>query len=101
MCISPYRTFDREGIVTCCLYGDDLWLKVHELIAGVPVVCACIDQQLTYIPDSQECALFLQNINEGRNDQMLHAIIIYLRQLLGRPFDMGVLIRDPDITERL
>ncbi len=99
--IMPPGTFHQEGITTSCLYGDDLWLKTHQLLAGVPVVSACIDQQLTYIPDSQECALFFQNIHGGRNDQMLSSIIDYLRRRLGKPFDMATLIRDVGIDKRL
>lgn len=99
--IMPSSTFEKEGITTCCLYGDDLWLKAHQLLAGVPVVCACLDQQLTYIPDSQECALFLQNINGGRNDQMLLAIIDYLQRRFGKSFDIASLARDANIDKRL
>ena len=99
--IMPPSTFDQEGITTSCLYGDDLWLKTHQLLAGVPVVSACIDQQLTYIPDSQECALFFQNIDGGRNDQMLSSIIDYLQHRSDKPFDIAALIRDADIDKQI
>ena len=99
--IMPPSTFDVEGIDSCCLYGDDLWLTTHQLLAGVPVVSACLDQSLTYIPDSQECALFLQNIDGGRNDQMLSAIIKYLRRTLDNGFDFASLARDADVAQRL
>lgn len=31
------RLFNKEILINCCLRADDLWLKCHEILEGVPV----------------------------------------------------------------
>lgn len=76
--ILPKYCFDEEAIKKTCLFGDDIWLKIMELCAGVRVVdCGCgFVQEL--VDGSQECALFHENQERERNDVYLDNIFQYL-----------------------
>ena len=71
----PQAAFDAEVIRRCCLAADDIWLKVVEVSAGVPVVAATTDQLLEYVPDTQEVALCHVNTEAGGNDVILAALL--------------------------
>lgn len=72
----PSETFDAEGIKKTCLTADDLWLKVMQVKAGIPVVAATSDQLLDYVPGTQgEEALCHQNTESGVNNIVLKAIL--------------------------
>lgn len=63
--------FDAQAIRENCLWADDLWLKVMELMSDVPVVLARPYEQLHYLPDSQEEALHRLNVGQNHNDVQL------------------------------
>ncbi len=65
--------FDREAILATCLATDDLWMKAAETMLGIPVVQACKNRSLKYIPGSQEETLWTQNREE--NDIQLQKIL--------------------------
>lgn len=69
------EVFDESAIRETSLLADDLWLKVHELRLGVPVVWTGVNASLTYIPDTQQNALYHDNLNGGRNDQVLASLL--------------------------
>lgn len=71
----PAAAFDADVIRRCCLAADDIWLKVVEVSAGVPVVAATTDQLLEYVPDTQEVALCHVNTEAGGNDVILAALL--------------------------
>lgn len=77
------ETFNLEAIKQTCLNADDLWLKVMEIISGVPVVVARKPCKLTYIDGSQETALWKQNDSLGANDPQFAAILDRYNQLGG------------------
>lgn len=87
----PPELFDEESIHSLCLEADDLWLKAMELVAGVPVVRASNPELIRTIADSQETALYLQNLNENRNDVFLTNVIGYIKEVYGKDL----------VTERL
>ncbi|WP_332406554.1 glycosyltransferase [Pseudolactococcus laudensis] len=60
---------DLERIKKSCFYTDDLWLKAMETKADTPVVCCSrFSLGLLNIPNSQEEALNVRNINQFQND---------------------------------
>ncbi len=65
--------FDEAAIRTSALFTDDLWLFVHELRLGIPVVSAA-PYELDYVADSQACALCHENLERGGNDGVLAAL---------------------------
>lgn len=66
--------FNKEVILEHCLWADDLWLKVMELLSDVPVVVAQPFEGLRYLPGSQETALCHQNVDQNQNDIQLAQI---------------------------
>lgn len=65
--------FDEGAIRESALFADDLWLFAHELRTGIPVV-ATEPYGLSYVVDSQECALYHENLDRGGNDAVLDAL---------------------------
>ena len=87
---------DKETIKRTCLYQDDFWLKVLELFVGIPVVVSEEYKGLCYTPDSQDCGLWHENVDHGRNDRQLLQIQEEIdcqygkdafRQMLKKSFD--------------
>lgn len=71
------RWFDKESIKMCAENQDDLWLKFNEIIDGIPVVYAGIEEEDILIRESQSNALYIQNAHGGKND-------ICINQLMNR-----------------
>lgn len=68
--------FDASAIKACALNGDDIWLKVCEVLAGTSVTWApCRRMHPHTIPESQATALNATNVKEGRNDVILQATL--------------------------
>ena len=65
------EVFDADAICELSLLADDLWLMVHEMRLGIPVVNTLGTFPLSYIPGSQEKGLYLENLENGRNDAIL------------------------------
>lgn len=80
----PQELYDEESIKSLCLEADDLWLKAMELAAGIPVVRASNPELIRTIADSQETALYLQNLNENRNDVFLSNVISHIEKIFGK-----------------
>lgn len=88
--LMPSETFNADEIERTCLTADDLWLKVMQVKAGVPVVAATGDQLLNYVPGTQgEEALCHQNTESGVNNIVLKVILEEVRRqgVLTRNFD--------------
>lgn len=73
------RAFDVKGIQRTCLYADDLWLKVMEVLAGTKVVCPEPSRAINYVEDSQGINLCDENLGRGGNDSALANIIAYVK----------------------
>ena len=71
----PVETFDIERIKNECIDGDDLWLKFMTVKNGVKAVCIKEKINNREIPDSQDTALWKQNVNENKNDVTVRAIL--------------------------
>lgn len=93
----PPMTYDADLIKKHCLVADDVWLKVIETIAGVPVVAATADQLLEYVPDTQLIALCHVNTEAGGNDVILASLLGELESkgVLPKPF--ADLVRDDSL----
>lgn len=72
-CFSP-EIFDKRDINETCLFGDDLWLKMNEILNRVPTVLAAPSRKLDYVDGTQETALWLDNKEAGRNDSQIQSI---------------------------
>lgn len=66
------RLFDRQAIRTTCLMADDLWMKANELMEDIPVVLACRNRGLRFVPGSQDDSLW--NTNREKNDEQWNRI---------------------------
>lgn len=74
----PPETYNAQAIEELCINADDIWLKTMQLIAGIPVVAATSNQELSYISGSQHVALWHSNIDEGDNDEYFkHLLDLY------------------------
>lgn len=84
------EVFNEDLVRETSVMADDLWLMVHELRLGIPVVNTWVNPGLTYIPGSQESGLYLENLENGRNDTILRCLFdrypeteVKLKRLLG------------------
>lgn len=69
------NVFDILKIKKCCLYADDLWLKIQEIMRGIPVISTPDKIKLNFIEDSQNTALWKSNDTNNQNDFQLREII--------------------------
>lgn len=67
--------FDGETIKRVCLYADDIWLKVQQVLENVPVVLAAPNRPLVYIEETQTNCLFQVNGIQGKNDEQFRRVI--------------------------
>jgi len=74
------EAFDEQVITKTCLFGDDLWLKINEVMNNVPTVLAGTNRKLRYIDGTQESSLWLDNKIGGRNDRQLADIDAEIRE---------------------
>ena len=58
---------DIPAIQRTCPNNDDLWLKVMQLVADIPVVVTK-GQKRRYVPESQELGLWRYNVLKGGTD---------------------------------
>ena len=72
--IIPDAAFDSEAIKSTCLFGDDLWLKLHESEEGVPTVLAAPSRDLEFLEGTQETSLWYRNKNDSGNDVQIRRI---------------------------
>jgi len=70
------QALDAGTIKSCCLNTDDLWLKVNEVLAGVPVVWMQTQKIHPWtVPNSQGTNLNSSNVLGGQNDEILVDIL--------------------------
>lgn len=92
--------FDKNTILRDCLFADDLWLKINEIISEIPVVLAEEYAGLSYVAGTQTERLCEQNVNEGQNDVQLQKIISWADSKYGKGFILNSL-KNPKIGEKL
>ena len=74
------RLLDTEAIKEVCLNNDDIWLKMLELLCGVPIVLASLGpNDLHLIPGSQKVSLQSSNVDYSMNDTVLCDVMRYLK----------------------
>lgn len=77
------KWFDKDKMVEMCLWADDIWLKLIEIMSGVPVVAAMPCEDLRYLPGSQEIGLYHKNVDADQNDVQLQKIEEWLKPEYG------------------
>ena len=81
--IMPDEVCDSEAFMRCCPFADDVWIKVVSAAYGIPVVLPLKrHHQLVQVAESQECALWKENVLGGGNDAQIDAAIQYCEQKL-------------------
>lgn len=76
-CLDPH-VFDEDAIARTCLYADDLWLKVMEVLKGTSTVCPSDGFTLDYVEGTQDVALYTTNLHQGGNDAQINEIMKYV-----------------------
>ena len=66
--IATKRWFDIDTIQKLCLYQDDLWLKINEILDRISIVYVKKMREDKIIEDAQINALYNQNLYENQND---------------------------------
>ncbi|MBR3874038.1 MAG: glycosyltransferase [Clostridia bacterium] len=76
--------FDKQSIIDNCLFADDIWLKIMELIAGIPVVVSEKYVDLKYIPGSQTERLCDANVELNQNDIQYQKSVEWAEEKFGK-----------------
>lgn len=79
------------------LSADDVWLKVVETIADVPLVAATADQLFDCVSDTQHVALCHGNLDAGGNDVILDSLLGDLEGSGVLPEPIADLVRDDSL----
>ena len=87
----PVHLFDqallnKEAILGHCIYADDIWLKLMEIVCDIPVVLADRQQNLQIIEGSQSTKLADMNISERMNDKQLEDSINWFDSKYGKRY---------------
>jgi len=70
---------DAKSIEAVCLDCDDIWLKMFELLCGLPVVLASKKkQEFLIVPGSQKNSLQSINVDGNGNDISLRSVMRFL-----------------------
>lgn len=67
--------FNKEILLRTCLFADDLWLKIMQVMIGTPTSLADEQSPLKYVAGTQESALWKNNVCSNENDIQLSAIL--------------------------
>lgn len=78
-----FKYFQESLVKDMCLYTDDLWLKTVEVLSGVPVVQPRKFGHLQHTKNSQDEALWYENVLQGRNNADLEKIRLWADDLCG------------------
>jgi len=75
---------NESSFTELCPYGDDIWFWGMAVLNGTKI--KIVDQKfdLSFVPDSQDTALWRDNDKGGRNDVMLKAFFDRYPRLVGR-----------------
>lgn len=95
--------FDLESIGKTAANCDDLWLKYHEIINGIPVVYTKPSQNDITIEGSQIYRLTDQNLYGGENDRCMDELSVRLKKQYSacyREWFQNLMTWDKFITEK-
>lgn len=87
--------FDRDVVMNRCLWADNLWVKIMELVSDVPVVLAHEIEPLRYVEDTQEETLFQINGELNQYDTQLQDVTAWLDEVF-YPNILQEKLRDPE-----
>lgn len=95
------EVFNVDNIIKYCMYADDVWLKVMELISGIPIV-QVPTRMLDRCDDIfVENGLYQQYNKKGGNDRQLHGVLNFYNNfnetrmsLTERIFSTGIVYED-------
>jgi glycosyltransferase involved in cell wall biosynthesis len=75
--------FRKDLFMRLCPHGDDIWFWAMAVLKGtkIKIVDGC-NFQLTEIKEAQECALWYENVNGGRNDEQLRNVFEHYPEIL-------------------
>lgn len=101
------EVFNTDCIKKCCLYADDIWLKVMELISGIPVLR--VPTRLLDVSDEEfvKDGLYQQYNGTGGNDRSLHKLLgrydyfnCMKKSLIEKIFSTGIVYEDEMVEGR-
>lgn len=75
----PDITFDSDSIKTQCIDGDDIWLKFMSVMNEMKTVCIKENLENKEIPDTQQTALWKQNVGANKNDLSIQNVLKTLK----------------------
>lgn len=73
--------FDRDLVLNRCLWADNLYVKIMELVSDVPVVLAHRIEPLRYVEDTQGETLFQINGEQNQYDTQLVDVTEWLDEV--------------------
>ena len=76
------EVYNLEIIKKYCLNADDIWIKFMGILYNVPVVLVSKNEKLVYIKNTQDIALYKNNIYRGENDKQLKNLLNYYQNIL-------------------
>lgn len=72
------EVFNESVLMGFCLYADDIWLKIMQLISGTQTVYVDgMSFPIKTIEYTQDCALYKYNLHGGGNDVCINRLIEY------------------------
>ena len=77
---------NKEAILDHCIYADDIWLKLMEIVCDIPVVIADQRHNPQIIKESQITKLADINISEHMNDKQLEDSINWFDSKYGKRY---------------
>lgn len=95
------EVFNTDNIKKYCMYADDIWLKIMELISNVPIVQVSTRLLDKFDEEFAQDGLYQQHNGNGGNDRQLYKLLeIYNyfkkieESLVERIFSTGVIYED-------
>jgi hypothetical protein len=85
--VLPAGCLDAGFIAERGISQDDVYLKIAELMADVPVYCLA-RPKLQYVEGTQEDGLWRLQGSQGANDRCLHVLLEYFDGLFDPPCDL-------------
>lgn len=100
----PVRLFktmmlDQKAIEENCLYADDIWIKLMEIVSDIPVVFVDGNSDLAYVSKVQDNGLYQYNISH--NDEQMLKSIRWIESRLGEGIILEKLIAATNKTNLL
>lgn len=87
-----------NNIRNLCLYQDDLWLKMNELICNIPVVLIKEQARIAMLPvDGSQHVALCENENISGNDQAIENLNDYLLSTISMNWNQAIFSCDKTV----